>query len=96
MARNLIRREISIENFKALGKKEEQWLETDEAQRLFTELEVLKWKQTKFQTQIKRFETSGDLDATSLTHRRSYLELFLSSSRGLAVVSGAGARNSDD
>jgi hypothetical protein len=42
--RNRIRKEISLENFKSSGRKEEEWIETEEAQRLLTEDEILKVK----------------------------------------------------
>lgn len=94
--RNSIRKQISVEQFKTNGGTAEEWRNTEEAQSLECEKEILKLKERKFLDQLRRLQDGGEAMTTTLSQRRSYLELFLSSNRGLGVVSGAGKRGSDD
>ncbi|OAX77751.1 hypothetical protein ACJ72_07946 [Emergomyces africanus] len=93
--RNNIRKQVSIDDFRATGGTEEEWTNSEHARAFLVEEEVLKLKEAKFKEQCQRLQTSNNTDSTdspSLALRRSYLELFLSSKRGLGVVSGSGKR----
>ncbi|OJD14679.1 hypothetical protein AJ78_05003 [Emergomyces pasteurianus Ep9510] len=96
--RNSIRKQVSIDDFKATGGTEEEWANSEQAHALLVEEEVLKLKEARFREQCQRLHPSNNTDSTdspSLALRRSYLELFLSSKRGLGVVSGSRKRENE-
>ncbi|RJE20901.1 hypothetical protein PHISCL_06769 [Aspergillus sclerotialis] len=86
----------SIEQFKAGGGNVDEWLGTEEAKSLNNELQILKLKERKFREQMQRLAAGDATESITLAQRRSYLQLFLSSKRGLDLVSGAGKRDSRD
>ncbi|EEP82754.1 predicted protein [Uncinocarpus reesii 1704] len=94
-ARNNVRRQISTEKFKTEGGSEEAWATMEDAKQLHAELEALKLKERKFRDQLRRVKSGSgepDSEANTVTLRRSYLELFISSSRGLGIASYGGGR----
>ncbi|OAX78318.1 hypothetical protein ACJ72_07375 [Emergomyces africanus] len=97
-ARNTIRKQISTEKFKVEGGSEEDWATTEDAKQLQVELEILKLKERKCRDQMRRVQSGSggpDSEANTVSLRRSYLELFISSSRGLGISFYGGGRESE-